>query len=169
MNAIAEYHRRETDAEAMLEKYSGMVFGVALSRLKHVQTAEDIMQDVFVRFIRSAPRLDSEEHEKAWFIRATVNCCKSYQLSAWFRHTAAMPDQPPSMNAGDEEAQAVLEALQQLSAPLRQVVHLHYYEGMLTREIAVHLRKSESAIKSTLLRARKKLKEILEVDDDGFF
>jgi len=160
---------REYDAGAMLEKYSSIVFGVAFSRMKHRETAEDIMQDVFVRFIRSSPALESEEHEKAWFIRATINRCKSFHASAWFRHTAPMPDVPPAATPDDEDARAVLEAVSKLPAALRQTVYLHYFEGMLTREIAQHLKKSESAVKSTLMRARKRLKQLLEVDDDAFF
>ena len=58
-------------------KYFDMVYKLALSQTKNQTFAEDVTQDVFVRFIQNKDKFESEEHIKAWLIRVTINCSKS--------------------------------------------------------------------------------------------
>ncbi|MDE6844540.1 MAG: hypothetical protein K2J99_02060 [Lachnospiraceae bacterium] len=60
--------------------------------MKNRYDADDIHQDVFVRFLKKQPRFDDEEHEKAWFIRVTVNCCTNYHKTAWRRKTVSLSE-----------------------------------------------------------------------------
>ena len=66
-----------------IAKYSGMVYKLAYSLVKDRYDADDIYQEVFMKYIRKSPCFHSKEHEKAWFIRVTVNCCKNFWKSAW--------------------------------------------------------------------------------------
>ena len=77
--------RTNAAIENILKKYADTVYRIAFVRVKNRSDAEDITQEVFVRFIKRDPVFETEEHEKAWFIRVAVNCSKSLLLSPIFR------------------------------------------------------------------------------------
>ena len=60
-----------------MDKYSTMVYKLAFARTRNKENAEDIFQEVFLRYVRKQPKFESEAHEKAWFIRVTINCSKT--------------------------------------------------------------------------------------------
>ena len=60
----------------MLDKYSDMVYRIALTRCKNKESAEDVYQTVFLKYSEKMPNFESEEHSKAWFIRVTTNLSK---------------------------------------------------------------------------------------------
>jgi len=73
-----------------IRKNADMVYRLAFSMVKDKYDAEDVQQEVFLRFIRKVPRFESEEHEKAWFIRVTVNLCKNLWKTAWRQKVVSM-------------------------------------------------------------------------------
>ena len=60
-----------------IEQYSPMVYRLAFSMVKSKSDADDIHQEVFIRYIISSPTFESENHEKAWLIRVTTNLSKN--------------------------------------------------------------------------------------------
>lgn len=142
-----------------LNKYSNMVFRLAFARTKNNHDANDIMQEVFLRYMKNKKEFKDEEHKKAWLIKTTINCSKTLLTSAWFRKTTSLED-----NIVEElkEKSEVYYALLKLSKKYRTVIHLFYYEDMSIAEISSLLNVKESTIKSQLNRARNKLKEILK-------
>lgn len=155
--------RTDDSVEKIISKYSNMVFRVAYARTNSSHDAEDIMQDVFVRYIKNKPCFENEEHEKAWFIRVTINCSKSLLTSSWFRRTTELKDNIPDdkMSVCLAEESEVYYAVMSLPKDMRTVIHLYYYEDYKVKEIAEILKRSESYVKSILMRARKKLKNTL--------
>ena len=67
-----------TKAEELVDKYASLVYQLAYARTRSKEAADDIFQDVFLKLVSKRPVFDSEEHEKAWFCRVTVNCANSY-------------------------------------------------------------------------------------------
>ena len=63
----------EHNIEELFEKYSDMVYRIAISYGNQVQFAEDVVQEVFLRFLNKMPQFENSQHEKAWFIRVTIN------------------------------------------------------------------------------------------------
>jgi RNA polymerase sigma-70 factor (ECF subfamily) len=145
-------------AEYLIKKYSDMVFKIAFTRTNNAHDAEDIMQEVFFRYIRSNPQFENTEHEKAWFIRVTINLTKSLLTSSWFRRTTELKD---NLSVTMSEKSEVYYAVATLPKDMRTVIHLYYYEDYKVDEIAEILGKSSSYVKSILMRARKKLKAAL--------
>ena len=145
--------------EEVFLQYRDTVYRLALARTGSIHNAEDVLQDVFLRYVRSAPLFLDEEHRKAWLLRVTVNCCSSLLGSAWRRHTVPMDE---NMGARPKEQSELWYILQSLSPTHRTVIHLFYYEGRSVREIAEILSLSESAVKVRLHRARSKLRDLLE-------
>ena len=61
----------EKKARRILETYADMF--LRISYLRQTYDAEDICQNVILKFLSSHQRFDSREHEKAWIIRTTIN------------------------------------------------------------------------------------------------
>jgi len=155
-------------AEAVLKNHSDMVYKLALSRLRHREDAEDIFQDVFLKFVKSGKCFEDDEHIKAWLIRVTVNCCNKLRTTAWFRHTVMLDDEdlPGADVEISQEKSEVTSAVLELPPKYRTVIHLFYYEDMSVAEIGRALGAKVSTITSQLNRARKMLREKLKGDYD---
>lgn len=145
--------------EEVFDKYSDTVYRLAFSRTKSKHDADDILGEVFLRYIKSTPKFSSEEHVKFWLIRATINCSKSFLTSSWVKKIVPLED---SLYTTMKENSEVYYAVMKLPVKYRTAVHLYYYEGYSVKEIADILKVSESAIKSRLSRAREQLKKELE-------
>jgi RNA polymerase sigma factor (sigma-70 family) len=61
------------------------VYRVAMLYLKNIQDAEDVVQTVFLKWIQREVHFQSEEHENAWFITVTRNCCRDLLRTFWRR------------------------------------------------------------------------------------
>ena len=152
----------------VFERYADMVYRLAFSRTKSRSDADDVLQDVFVRYVRAATAFSEEEHRKAWLIRVTLRCCASFMTSAWKRRTVTL-DQATHHEGELSEAWArdysdVYEAVMQLPAKYRSVVHLFYYENFSVSEIAGLCALPEATVKTHLYRARERLRHALRDD-----
>ena len=150
------------EAERLVEEYADMIYRLALIRTKSPHDAEDIMQEVFLRYLKAHPVFESSEHEKAWLIRVTVNRANSFLSSAWNRRTLPFDEAVLGELPEEEDGSTVLNAVASLPLAMRTAIHLHYFEQMTVKEISSAMGKSESAVKSLLFRVRQCLKELLE-------
>ena len=148
--------------EAM-EKHRHRVFRLAASCLKRYQDAEDVLQEVFIKYYRFAPEFADAEHEKAWLLRVTVNTCISLLRSPWRRIVGPIPENTP---APEMEGQWLIDLVRRLPARYALPLHLHYYEDYSVKEIASILRISEGTVKSRLARARKRLGEMIKKEEE---
>ena len=144
----------------VLALHGPTVWKLALAHLRNSADAEDIYQEVFLKFLRYQPEFRSGEHQKAWFIRVTANCCKDLLKKAYRRD---VPLDPRDAAEGFPEENEVLRlALNGLSPLRRSIIHLHYYEGYTAKEIASLLEMNHSTVRSHLRRACAELKKIME-------
>jgi len=132
-----------------------MVYRLALSRTKSIESAEDIFQDVFLKLSIKMPEFKSQEHEKAWLIRVTINCSNNWLKSAWNRKNVALNE---AIHFESKEREDIYFEVMKLPAKERTIIHLYYYEQFKISEIADILHISENSAKSRLYRARQKLK-----------
>ncbi len=149
--------------QTLVETYASLVYRLAYVRTGTRHDADDIFQEVFLRYVSSKPAFGDQEHEKAWFIRVTVNCCINLHKSAWRKKTAALSDQPQYMQDMPDrmEYDDLKAALALLPEKSRTVIHLHYFEGMTAEDIAGAIRIPASSVRVILSRTRKKLKAYL--------
>ena len=145
--------------ESLIQIHQNALCRAALAILGDAHEAEDAVQDAFLRCLEKGPEFESPAHEKAWLLRVTVNGCKSRLRSPWRRRTAPLLDTYPA--AGPEE-QSLMEAIGALPARDRAVLHLYYYEGYQTAEIAGMTGWREGTVRSRLTRARAKLGALLK-------
>lgn len=159
--------RSEQEANRAIERYADTVRRICMIHLKNHADTEDIFQNVFLKYVLSTAVFESEEHEKAWFIRVTINACRDLLKSFFRSRTVSMEellDQPAELT---QEDHTVLEAVLALPPKYRDVVYLHYYEGYTAPQIGQILKKNVNTIYTLLTRARQALKETLGGDDDA--
>ena len=151
-------------AETVIRRRADMIFRLACSLMKNRHDAMDAFQDVALKYIAASPLFNGDEHEKAWFIRTTVNTCKSFWRRVGRSGQILMDDyidKYGEISDTDKNDFELLDAIFRLPLKIRVAIFLHYYEGYSVRETADILCAGESAIKSRLARGRKKLAVIL--------
>ena len=169
MSADKVTERAPMDEERFNElyrAYAGDVLRVSCFYLGDRQKAEDVTQDVFVKLIRSNPDLIPGK-EKAWLLTVALNRCRDLWRENWFRRVTVWSDalerkRDPSDMDDDIEKHELKEAIRRLPPVFRDVILLHYYQGMGIAEIAAILGVAEGTVSSRLSRARKRLGEILK-------
>ena len=149
------------DTAGAVERQGAAVYRLAYAMARSRSDSDDIFQEVFLRFHRSAPAFATPEHERAWLLHVTTNCARSLLASPWRRRTVPLEDVYPYT---DPAASAVDDALARLPGKYRAVIHLFYYEGYQTEEIARILGRSPSTVRAQLTRARQKLRALLKED-----
>jgi len=149
--------RTDDCVDEVIGKYSNIVYRLALAQMKNKQDAEDVFQDVFLRYISKPRSFESEEHRKAWLIRVTINRSRSL-WAAWFRKTQPLDD---SLVADTNEDNDISEYLAILPQKYRPVIHLFYYEELSIKQISGILDAKESTVRTWLTRARSILGEKL--------
>lgn len=149
--------------DEVIEKYADMVYRLAFSRVKNKNDADDIFQEVFLRYIKKERDFETEEHRKAWLIRVTINCSNSFFSSAWSQKVVPIADTEPAPFEAPEEL-GLHELLMELPVKYRTVLHLFYYEDLPINEISRILKRKPATVKTQLMRARQMLKEKLKGD-----
>lgn len=168
--------------ENVIRAYSDMVYRIAFARAGTKADADDIYQEVFLRYIRKAPEFRDEEHAKAWFVKVAVNCSRKFlggtskkrEVSGeWIADTgtdgtvtdvSGTHGTPEERIFADESKAELYRELQKLSADARLLLHLYYFEELKTAEIAKLMHRKESTVRVQLTRAREKLKAQFEKD-----
>jgi RNA polymerase sigma-70 factor (ECF subfamily) len=151
--------QKQTDIDEIVEKYSDMVYRIALTRCQSIENAEDIFQEVFMKYSERAPVFENCEHEKAWFIRVTINLSKNIRKSVWNKRVTKLEDNIILENDNEKE---IFEIVSKLPKNYKTVIYLFYYEGYKVKEISKLMKTSEGTIKTWLFRAREMLKEKIE-------
>ena len=156
----------QIDFQQMVEKYASPLFRLAFSYCGNRADAQDVVQEVFLKYLQSPPRCDSPEQLRAWLTTVTANKCKDLLRSAHRRRSAPLADTPAPPGISDEVYE-VRAALEKLPPRLRSAVYLYYYEQLPTKRIAKALGLTDAAVRSRLRQARKRLKELLGGEEDG--
>ncbi len=153
--------RGEQEVEQAIELYSDMIRRICLLHLNNHEDTEDVLQEVFLKYVLHSVGFESKEHEKAWLIRVTLNACKDLKRRL-FRHSTVPLDVLSEEAASVmPEQMEILEVVLSLPAKYKDVIYLHYYEGYTAREIGTMLHKKENTVYSLLSRGRELLKQKL--------
>jgi len=121
--------------------------------------AEDALGEAFAQAVARGSELHAPER---WVWTAAFRIA-SGELKERRRHQVEVDR--PSFDAS-EEATELIEALRRLPAKQRAALVLHYYGGYPTREIASILGSSAATVRVHLSAGRKRLRQLLETDDD---
>jgi RNA polymerase sigma-70 factor, ECF subfamily len=165
----------EGDLAALGELYSRyriQVFRTALAITGNRQSAEDILQEVFLKLHRYADRIDRTVSLAPWLYRVTANLCYTH-VSRRKRWVAVVEDvidnimapparaNPERRVEQDELHAAVRQAIDSLSPSQKVVIVLHYLADLNLKEIAYVLDVPEGTVKSRLYYGRENLRQKL--------
>lgn len=157
----------------ILETHRDQVYRYALCSLRNPEDAEDVTQETFLRLWRSGEDVPADRCGP-WLMRVARNLCVDWarrrqaqrrnfgqpDTEAVDRLTAPEPMLDPD-GLTDRQAD-LLAALDTLTPLAREVVLMHYYQGLKLREIAGILDRKLSSVKVQAHRARKALRLILD-------
>ena len=161
-----EQERREQnldDTELAIRRWADTVWRLALARLRNDHDASDAFQNTFLALCQAKPQFESLEHQKAWLLRTACNCCNQIARKRAAHPTSTLdgvdPADPQPGPGRDLELEQMLACLTDAQ---RTAVHLHYFEGYPTDDIARITGEKPATVRSHLYRARKMLRFEME-------
>ena len=161
--SIIEFDNQRFDD--LYQKYAVIVFRTAYNFLLNKDDAEDIVQEVFIKYFISNKTFNDDNHEKAWILTVTANLSKNV-LRSKSRQNLELDDTIKIVDNKFEKATTnhldLEEAMKKLTANQRLVIYLFYYEQIPIKNIAKIMKSNENTVKSHLLRAKSKMKTYLE-------
>lgn len=168
------------DAKAfqlLVERHYSMVFAIAYARTTRVEVAEDLAQEVFIRAYLHINSLKHPDRIAAWLSRITHNLASNWKRDDQTATRLApmipldqLPVEPADhtiksahdMMAASEETEAVRQAVSLLNPVQREIVMLHYFEGLSKKEIAVTLAIHTTTVWRKLREAERSMRRSLE-------
>lgn len=153
--------RDEYEVNNAVDKYSDMIKRICIVYLKNTADTEDVFQTVFIKYLLSSVHFESEEYEKAWFIRVTINCCKDLLKSFFRRNSVPLEILTEQSSDMSNDSLEVLEAVCSLPQKYKEVVYLYFYEEYSAVEISKILGKKVNTIYTLLSRAKDLLRNKL--------
>lgn len=165
----------------LVENYSNPIYRLAMKMLGNTQEAEDVVQTTFLNAMNSIESFEGRSHISTWLYRIAMN--ESLMILRKRRPDLVSTDQEEESEDGVKEPIQITDwcclpekelltsetreflqtAIQELSVPLRSVFTLRDIEGLSIKDTAEALNISETSVKTRLLRARLKLREILSM------
>lgn len=151
----------ENEFISVVKQNNKRIYLIALSITQNSSDAEDVMQNVFLKLWKYDRAFNDNEHLKKWLTAVSVNESRNY-IKNPFRKRIKPLDDAVNISVFDKTQNIDLfKAVMSLDIKERTIIHLFYYEDMCVADISKILKLKESAVKTRLFRARKKLKEIL--------
>lgn len=166
-----------SDFEQQVRQYQDRVFGFAQYFLKNREAAQDVTQDVLIRFWEHYDEVD-DDRALGWLLRVTRNACidvlrkrktrrNAITVNTDGLHRATSPAPSPAADAESADFRDHLEqALDGVDEPYRSVIILREIQNLKYREISEALDMPMNTVKVYVHRGRKKLrKQLTEVID----
>lgn len=172
---VAEIKQGSNDAcRAVVERYKRLLYSIAYGFMGDHGEADDVVQQVFIRFFENVERVRKAEALKTYLARSTTNESIDRLRRAKRRNTVSIEDlgddedlslkdgrTPQEKRRREELRELINWALSQLSERQQRVAVLSFVEDLSYEEIAEVLNCEEVTVRTHLHRARKRLQELL--------
>lgn len=143
--------------ETVAGKWADSIFRIAFHYTANREDADDIVQNVLLKYYKSKKQFESPQQVQYWLIRVAINESKQFLRSPW-RKVTSLESCAESLSLNEPGQSDLFYAVMDLPKQYRIVIYLYYYEGYSVKEIASVLRRNPSTIQTQLMRAREKLK-----------
>ncbi len=164
--------------EQFVLEYQGLVFNTCYSFLNHREVAEDVAQEVFIDAYKSISSFRGDSSLSTWLYRLSMNKSldlirarkrkkRGSGLLSFFgneemsRLNVADTKQPHEQLEEDERRQILMSAIEKLPDRQKQAIVLSKFEGLSQEQVAEVMETTVSSVESLLVRAKKKLRELL--------
>ena len=142
----------------VISEYHKMIYHISLGYLRNKEDAEDMVQEVFVKYVKyvkSGKSFDDKTHEKYWIIRTTMNsCCNSLRKIS-----------KKKKSNDEKEYNTLFDKIQGLRDIYKNIIILYYFEEINMQEISKILEISEENARIRLKRAREILEKGLDIKE----
>ena len=159
---------------ALLARHRDAIYRLVRAHIQDADEALDVTQESFIAAFAALERYDIARPLRLWLARIALNKCRDWgrrrAVRRFFRlaqpleaaqHIASDAPDPEAALLAQREQQALLAAIDQLGAPLKEVLILRTIEGLSQQETAEILKTTEKTVETRLYRARQKLAEIM--------
>ncbi len=151
--------------ERLVDQYQESVLRTCYLYLCDKTLAEDATQETFLRVYRTIDSFRGESSEKTWILKIAMHTCYDINHLSWHRffNRHITPEMlPVAIVPFDDVDDELTNAVIRLPLKLREVILLHYFQGMKVNDIAEALGISQSSVSGRLKRGRDRLKDYLE-------
>lgn len=145
--------------EYLVDQHSALLYRHCYVMLRNSEDAGDMVQETFLRYMRKAPDLKDEEHEKAWLLTVAMNLCRNHLRKHKLHKQVPLDEVAIGTDAPADTP--LLDHLSALPDKVRIVLLLHYVEGYKVREIASQLHLNQSTVKMRLQKGRQLLRDYI--------
>ena len=145
----------------LVDRYGGVVHGVAYARLRNTADAEDVAQETFIRFYQQLDQLAHRRHVGSWLVQVARNVSvdmlrKRVREAERLKEAAATKTVVPDP-VREELHRLLWDEIEKLEPDAQEVIVLHYFMKKKAREIASLLEINTNAAEKRLQRAREEL------------
>jgi len=168
---LAELIRRSQEGdtaamELLYYRYKTALFNLAYRHTYNRATAEDLLQDIFVKIFTNLDDVNRVETFTGWVYRIALNTCYSHLRGRRTEVEKGVPlddvvgviPEKGAVEADSDLRKPLEEAIALLPPKLRQVFLLHDVQGFKHEEIARMLGTSVGTSKSQLFKARLRIR-----------
>lgn len=157
----------------LYQRFSGVLFGICLRYVRNRAEAEDLLQEAFIKIFSRLDSFGFKGSFEGWLKRLVVNQAINFRrdnLKQLFVSTRADLPEPENVEEPDTAdmvslpQQKLLQMVQSLPDGYRLVFNLYVFENLSHQQIAGMLDISENTSKTQLMKARKKLKNMVEAE-----
>lgn len=169
-------HMDERQLEQLMDEQADYLLKVAYVYTKNWAYAEEVVQDVFVKFYNRADQFEARAKVRTYLVKMTVNQAHDYLRSWRYKKELLLDglhikrsDVSPST---EQEFQATLGESELISKMIalpvqaREILYLYYFEDFTIREISELLKTTEGNVRTRLSRARTRLKTVYTFSDE---
>ena len=159
----------------LVERHSHVLFRLAYRMTGNEHDAEDVVQEAFIKAYRSLDRFEERSEVGSWLFRIASNCAfdllrsRQRRERPWtggsrrntFARTPSTDPDPERLAASADVRRKVDVALARMSARERSAFVLRHFEGRSLDEIGHALGMDVNATKQSILRAVRKVRQVL--------
>lgn len=158
--------------ERLFDRYRGPLFGFLVQRSGDVETAEDLLQESWLRVVRSRDRFDPRRRFSTWLFQIANNLARDRARRRAVRERGRERVEAEAAPAQPSQAPLDLriemkQRLERLPDRLREVLVLRYYQGLGERQIAELVGVPAGTVKSRLHHAVRRLRDEVGSNHDG--
>ena len=153
--------------EILVHKYESMIAKITISMIGNKDEADDIGQEVFIRFYRSMDKFKGDSKLGTYLARMAINLTLNEIKKRQKRWLSIIPNYqdievPSNVSEESKDITSVVNtSLSKLEPKFRSVVVLRNIQGFSTKETAEILNLPQGTVLSRLSRGHEKLKDIL--------
>ena len=151
---------KEKQFEQKYHLYSQMLFKISYGYTHNREDAEDVVQEVFMKYLKKAPLFLKPHEEKYWLIRVAIN--ESISLTRKAHKKNVEFDEEIQYNKSDSQENNLKLLVMTLPNKIKNAIILYYYNNLSAKEIASVLKITEAAVMKRMERGRRMLRELME-------